>query len=91
MEWNALIHELQLGCWTRYVIGTSGEGVCVCVCVIQLVGDYIEVDCINPTFITDHPQIMSPLAKWWAAHLLVVMLDVSLTSSCQASQYSWAH
>jgi hypothetical protein len=30
----------------------------------KLVGDFIEVDCINPTFITDHPQIMSPLAKW---------------------------
>jgi len=29
----------------------------------KLVGDYIEVDCINPTFITDYPQIMSPLAK----------------------------
>ncbi len=31
---------------------------------LQLVGDYIEVDCINPTFICDHPEIMSPLAKW---------------------------
>jgi lysyl-tRNA synthetase class 2 len=30
----------------------------------KLVGDLIEVDCINPTFITGHPQIMSPLAKW---------------------------
>lgn len=30
----------------------------------KLVGEYIEVNCINPTFITDHPQIMSPLAKW---------------------------
>jgi lysyl-tRNA synthetase class 2 len=29
----------------------------------QLVGDYIEVDCINPTFITGHPMVMSPLAK----------------------------
>ena len=39
----------------------------------QLVGDFLEVDCINPTFIMDHPRIMSPLAKWyvlpwWAAH-----------------------
>lgn len=31
---------------------------------IQLVGDFIEVDCINPTFICDHPEIMSPLSKW---------------------------
>lgn len=30
----------------------------------QMVGDYLEVTCINPTFICDHPQIMSPLAKW---------------------------
>ncbi|XP_065675320.1 lysine--tRNA ligase-like [Hydra vulgaris] len=30
----------------------------------KLVGDYLEVHCINPTFIMDHPQIMSPLAKW---------------------------
>jgi lysyl-tRNA synthetase class 2 len=30
----------------------------------KLVGEYIEVDCINPTFITEHPQLMSPLAKW---------------------------
>ncbi|XP_072029554.1 lysine--tRNA ligase-like isoform X2 [Amphiura filiformis] len=30
----------------------------------KLVGDYIEEECIHPTFITEHPQIMSPLAKW---------------------------
>lgn len=30
----------------------------------KLVGDYIEEFCIQPTFITEHPQIMSPLAKW---------------------------
>jgi lysyl-tRNA synthetase class 2 len=29
----------------------------------KLVGEFLEVDCINPTFITDHPLIMSPLAK----------------------------
>jgi len=22
---------------------------------------------VNPTFICDHPQLMSPLAKWWVA------------------------
>lgn len=32
----------------------------------KLVGEFLEVDCINPTFITDHPQLMSPLAKWCA-------------------------
>lgn len=30
----------------------------------KLVGDFIEEKCINPTFLCDHPQIMSPLAKW---------------------------
>ena len=30
----------------------------------KLVGKYIEVNCKNPTFLIDHPQIMSPLAKW---------------------------
>lgn len=29
----------------------------------KLVGEYLEVDCISPTFITGHPQMMSPLAK----------------------------
>jgi lysyl-tRNA synthetase class 2 len=29
-----------------------------------LVGEYIEPTCISPTFICDHPQLMSPLAKW---------------------------
>ena len=32
--------------------------------LLQLVGEFLEVACINPTFICDHPQIMSPLAKW---------------------------
>mmetsp|Transcript_28918 Transcript_28918/g.81442 ORF Transcript_28918/g.81442 Transcript_28918/m.81442 type:complete len:621 (-) Transcript_28918:156-2018(-) len=30
----------------------------------KLVGEYLEEQCMNPTFICDHPQIMSPLAKW---------------------------
>ncbi len=29
-----------------------------------LVGHYIEPELVNPTFITDHPQIMCPLAKY---------------------------
>ena len=30
----------------------------------KLVGEFLETKCVNPTFICDHPQIMSPLAKW---------------------------
>jgi lysyl-tRNA synthetase class 2 len=30
----------------------------------KLVGEFIEPKCVNPTFITDHPEIMSPLAKY---------------------------
>lgn len=30
----------------------------------KLVGEYLESQCKNPAFITDTPQLMSPLAKW---------------------------
>lgn len=30
----------------------------------KLVGEFIEPLCINPSFITGHPKVMSPLAKW---------------------------
>lgn len=30
----------------------------------KLVGEFLEEKCMNPTFICDHPQLMSPLAKW---------------------------
>mmetsp|Transcript_91451 Transcript_91451/g.295838 ORF Transcript_91451/g.295838 Transcript_91451/m.295838 type:complete len:570 (+) Transcript_91451:3-1712(+) len=30
----------------------------------KLCGHYIEDHIVNPAFITEHPQIMSPLAKW---------------------------
>jgi len=30
----------------------------------KLVGEFIEPDCINPTFIINHFQVMSPLAKY---------------------------
>lgn len=29
-----------------------------------LVGEFLEEKCINPTFITGHPEMMSPLAKY---------------------------
>ncbi|KAL8797764.1 MAG: hypothetical protein Q9195_000116 [Heterodermia aff. obscurata] len=34
----------------------------------KLVGEFIEEKCINPTFITGHPQMMSPLAKYHRDH-----------------------
>ena len=30
----------------------------------ELVGEYLESQLVNPGFICDHPQIMSPLAKY---------------------------
>ena len=29
----------------------------------KLVGEYLETQCLNPCFITEHPKLMSPLAK----------------------------
>ncbi|KAK0345233.1 lysyl-tRNA synthetase [Friedmanniomyces endolithicus] len=34
----------------------------------KMVGEFIEEKCINPTFITGHPQVMSPLAKYHRSH-----------------------
>jgi len=30
----------------------------------KLTGEFLEEQCVNPTFITGHPQMMSPLAKY---------------------------
>mgnify|MGYP001952332018 CR=1 FL=1 len=30
----------------------------------KLVGKFLESQCLNPTFIIEHPQMMSPLAKY---------------------------
>ncbi|KAI9926845.1 hypothetical protein ASPWEDRAFT_72889 [Aspergillus wentii DTO 134E9] len=35
----------------------------------KLVGEFIEETCVNPTFITGHPQMMSPLAKYHRQHV----------------------
>eukprot|EP00388_Colpodella_angusta_P003460 GDKJ01012190.1.p1 GENE.GDKJ01012190.1~~GDKJ01012190.1.p1 ORF type:complete len:518 (+),score=67.17 GDKJ01012190.1:191-1555(+) len=32
--------------------------------VDALIAEYLEVECTQPTFICDHPRVMSPLAKW---------------------------
>lgn len=31
----------------------------------KLCGHFVEDQIVSPTFISDHPEIMSPLAKWW--------------------------
>ena len=36
----------------------------------KLVGELLEPECTNPTFLTEHPQLMSPLAKWCVMDLL---------------------
>ena len=30
----------------------------------KMVGKFVEPMCVNPTFLYNHPQVMSPLAKW---------------------------
>ncbi|XP_073352202.1 lysine--tRNA ligase [Aegilops tauschii subsp. strangulata] len=30
----------------------------------KITGHFLEATCVNPTFIINHPEIMSPLAKW---------------------------
>ena len=44
----------------------------------KLVGEYLEETCINPAFICDHPQIMSPLAKWYCSLIRVAVIDRNL-------------
>ena len=34
----------------------------------KLCGEFVEPKCVSPTFIIDHPQIMSPLAKYHRNH-----------------------
>lgn len=34
----------------------------------SLIKKFIEIDCKNPTFLINHPQIMSPLAKHHRNH-----------------------
>jgi len=38
----------------------------------KLVGEFVEIDCVNPTFLMDHPQIMSPLAKFVFIYLFII-------------------
>jgi lysyl-tRNA synthetase class 2 len=55
-----------------------------------LVGDFLEANITNPTFITEHPQFMSPLAKHHRSkkglterfELFVAQREVSVSSCC---------
>ncbi|EHA98590.1 Lysyl-tRNA synthetase [Heterocephalus glaber] len=50
----------------------------------KLVGEFLEVTCINPTFIFDHLQIMSPLAKWYCSKEGLTELSVMKKEVCNA-------
>ncbi len=54
----------------------------------NLTGDFLESQCTNPTFIIDHPQIMSPLAKWYVYSTATVqehpIESVSIARGCQS-------
>jgi lysyl-tRNA synthetase class 2 len=40
----------------------------------KLVGEYLESKCLNPAFLIDQPQIMSPLAKGCASRFAMCTL-----------------
>ena len=42
----------------------------------KLVAHFLEETCINPTFITEHPQIMSPLAKYVIKVIVVIVVII---------------
>ena len=48
----------------RTFITAYTTSLCLHCVYTQLVGDFIEIQCISPSFIMDHPEIMSPLSKW---------------------------
>ncbi|KAE9462422.1 hypothetical protein C3L33_05673, partial [Rhododendron williamsianum] len=45
--------QTQLVCWIKPTLF-----------LVELVGHFLEETCVNPAFIINHPEIMSPLAKW---------------------------
>ena len=55
----------------------------------KLVGEYLEPLCINPTFIMNHPQIMSPLAKFHRENkLLTERFELFILGSEYANAYT---
>ena len=49
--------------------------------LVQLVGEFLEEKCISPTFIINHPQIMSPLAKWFVSYTCDFIIPRSICGS----------
>ena len=47
----------------------------------KLVGEYLEEQLVNPGFICDHPQLMSPLAKGYATSAALFML-INISDGC---------
>lgn len=52
-------------------------------------GEFLEEGCVNPTFICDQPQLMSPLAKW-CARAVTASIDVAVQTACNIA-YSILH
>ena len=46
----------------------------------KLVGEYLEEQLVSPGFICDHPQLMSPLAKWYPQPALAASSGACLFS-----------
>lgn len=48
----------------------------------KLVGEYLEEQLVNPGFICDHPQLMSPLAKGY------VWFEGKLSQACCIASFA---
>mgnify|MGYP005994101005 CR=1 FL=1 len=53
-EWDALCKRLNVKCSSPRTTARLLD---------KLIGHYLEPDCVSPTFLTNHPRILSPLAK----------------------------
>eukprot|EP00324_Dicrateria_rotunda_P009481 CAMPEP_0206174396 /NCGR_PEP_ID=MMETSP1474-20131121/51925_1 /ASSEMBLY_ACC=CAM_ASM_001110 /TAXON_ID=97495 /ORGANISM="Imantonia sp., Strain RCC918" /LENGTH=223 /DNA_ID=CAMNT_0053583891 /DNA_START=40 /DNA_END=707 /DNA_ORIENTATION=+ len=53
-EWSALCRRLKVSCPEPRTTARLLD---------KLIGHYLEPDCVSPTFLVNHPKILSPLAK----------------------------
>ena len=63
MEWTVATQEPHPDSWIRWRLYLHTLPSLYWFYIAQLVKHFVEVQCINPTFIMDHPEIMSPLSK----------------------------